>query len=333
MKHLAHCLLVFLTLPLLTGCTAKRGSDTGAVTGPWETTRNETEPIARHEAAFVQVDRYYYLLGGRGIRPVSIYDSRTNLWTEGSKPPVEIHHFQPVVYNEEIYLLGAMTGGYPGETPLPNVYIYSPARDAWRVGDEIPEDRRRGGAGAVLHDGLIYLVCGIRDGHRGDHKNWLDTYNPATGAWTQLPDAPRSRDHFHAAFANGKLYALAGRTTVAATNPFENTIGEVDVYDPVGRSWSTLPNPIPTQRAGTTAITLGNRILVVGGESDSQVAAHAEVEALNVRTRRWTSLPPLNQGRHGTGIVNDRGSLIMASGCGQRGGEPELTDMIRAEVK
>ncbi len=333
MRHFTCYLFVSLALLLLAGCTAKRTTTPDAVTGSWTLLLNETQPIARHEAAFVQVGKFYYLLGGRGIRPVSIYDSRTSLWTEGSKPPVEIHHFQPVVYKDEIYLLGAMTGGYPGETPLPNVYIYNPAEDTWRVGDEIPEDRRRGGAGAVLHDGLIYLVCGIRDGHRGDHKKWLDTYNPATGEWAQLPDAPRARDHFHAVFANGKLYALAGRTTVAATNPFENTIGKVDAYDPVDSSWFTLPNPIPTQRAGTTAITLGNRILVVGGESSSQEAAHAEVEALNIRTRTWSTLPPLSRGRHGTGIINDRGSLIMASGCGKRGGEPELSDMISAEIK
>lgn len=327
-----YALLPLLLLVLL-GCTTRRTESSEVVTGPWETIKNETEPVARHEAAFIQVGNRYFLLGGRGIRPVSIYDSRSGAWTKGAQPPVEIHHFQPVVYDDEIYLLGAMTGGYPGETPLPNVYIYSPAQDAWRVGDEIPEDRRRGGAGAVLHDGLIYLVCGIRDGHRGDHKKWLDTYHPATGQWGRLPDAPRARDHFQAVIAEGKLYALAGRTTVAATNPFENTIGVVDVYDLKAGTWSTLPNEIPTQRAGTTALTLGSRILVVGGESNSQELAHADVEALDIRSGTWSALPPLNKGRHGTGIISDKGHLVMASGCGHRGGEPELSDMIRAALK
>ena len=36
--------------------------------------------------------------------------------------------------------------------------------------------RRRGGAGAVVYKGKIYLACGIKDGHRGDHKKWLDAY-------------------------------------------------------------------------------------------------------------------------------------------------------------
>ena len=303
------------------------------VTGAWEATETATKPVARHEAAFVQVGDRYYLLGGRGVRPVSIFDTRSRSWSEGAKPPVEIHHFQPVVFEDEIYLLGAMTGGYPGETPLPNVYIYDPAADSWRTGHEIPEARRRGGAGAVLHDGKIYLVAGIRDGHRGDHKQWLDAYDPATGDWEVLRDAPRARDHFQAAVVDGKLYAAAGRTTVAATNPFANTIGEVDVYDFSSGEWETLRDTIPTQRAGTAALGMDHSLLIIGGESDSQELAHDDVEALDVSTGEWRALPPLSRGRHGTGVVRDGGYLIMASGCGHRGGEPELSDMIRARIE
>ena len=78
-------------------------------------------PTARHEAAFIGLGDKYYLLGGRGIKPVDIFDSKTQNWSEGAKSPLEIHHFQPVVWNDEILLLGAMTGGYPGETPLPDM--------------------------------------------------------------------------------------------------------------------------------------------------------------------------------------------------------------------
>ena len=325
--------LLPLLLLLLLACGSPGRPDRRALPGTWESVQTDTKPVARHEAAFVQVGKRYYLLGGRGIRPVSIYDPATRRWSEGAAPPVEIHHFQPVVYDDEVYLLGAMTGTYPGETPLPNVYIYDPAADQWRAGHEIPEDRRRGGAGAVLHDGRIYLVAGIRDGHRGDHKRWLDAYDPATGEWERLSDAPRARDHFQAAVVDGKLYAAAGRTTVAATNPFANTIGAVDAYDFGTETWSTLEAELPTQRAGSAATALGRHLIIIGGESDSQEPAHAEVEALDVATGTWASLPPLTRGRHGTGIVQDGGYLIMASGCGQRGGEPELNDMLRAPLR
>ena len=320
-------LFLFLILVFISSCAAPKLTSTNT----WSelTSANGSTPVARHEAAFIGVGNKFYLLGGRGVRPVSIYDATNNTWKNGAEPPVEIHHFQPVVYQNEIYLLGAMTGKYPGETPLPHIYIYSPANDNWRKGPEIPEDRRRGGAGVALMNDKIYLVCGIRDGHRGDHKKWLDEYDLKTGTWKKLSDAPRPRDHFQAVIKNNKLYALAGRTTVAATNPFANVIGEVDVYDFKTGTWSTLPNHLPTLRAGNTAIDFGDEILVIGGESKDQEVAHNEVEGLNVKTKKWQKHAPLSRGRHGTGVIDYRGKLYMASGCGNHGGEPELDDLIR----
>jgi len=336
-----NTIFTFFCLLFLASCSgpAPTGETTDDTTtkasSGWQTVMaaDSSKPHARHEAAFVAVGDKYYLLGGRGIKPVDIFDSKTKTWSAGSKPPVEIHHFQPVVYANEIYLLGAMTGGYPGETPLPGIVIYSPANDAWRIGAEIPTNRRRGGAGAVLHEGKIYLVCGIIDGHRGGHVAWLDVFDPATGAWQQLPDAPRPRDHFQAVITDGKLYSLAGRTTVAATNPFANTIGEVDVFDLAEGTWSTLPDTLSTHRAGNAAIVLNANILVVGGESKDQVVAHSEVEALSVSSGKWRSLDSLSRGRHGTGVVHHNGQLIMASGCGNHGGSPELDDMISMRIE
>ncbi|MEM1358860.1 MAG: galactose oxidase [Bacteroidota bacterium] len=327
----------YLTLLLLLGllaCTPSPSEETAPETAPgteeksWQEVTTTGQPTARHEAAFVAVGDKAYLLGGRGIKPVDIYDPATKTWTTGDTSPVEIHHFQPVVYNDEIYLMGAMTGKYPGETPLPEIHIYSPEKDEWRTGATIPEDRRRGGAGSVLHNGLIYMVCGIQDGHRGGHVAWLDTYNPETNEWAQLPDAPRPRDHFQAVVHSNKLYSLAGRTTVAATNPFANTIGEVDVFDLGSQSWTTLKDTLPTLRAGNAAIVVEDDILVVGGESKDQLLAHSEVEALATSTGTWRSLDSLSKGRHGTGIVRMYGQLIMASGCGHHGGSPELADVI-----
>ena len=91
---------------------------------------------------------------------------------------------------------------------------------------------RRGGAGAIAHNGLIYVVAGIQNGHTDGHVAWFDAFDPATGAWTQLPDAPRTRDHFQVAIVDDKLYAIGGRRSSAATGQtFELTVPEVDVYD------------------------------------------------------------------------------------------------------
>ena len=294
----------------------------------WEELDTQNEPTARHENAFVETDGKFYLIGGRGERPVDIYDPATNTWSEGQTPPLEMHHFQAVSHEGKVYVMGALTGSYPDEQPIPNIYIYDPATDAWSRGPEIPEDRRRGAAGAFAHDGKFYLVAGIQNGHTDGYVSWLDMYDPATDTWTKLPDAPHQRDHVQAAVVDGKIVVAGGRTTSAATGQtLELTRPEVDIYDMESGTWKTLENDIPTERAGTTSVVHDGKLIVVGGESGAMEAAHHQVEALDVQSGEWTALPSLNQGRHGTQAIVYDGKIYIAAGSGNRGGGPELTSM------
>jgi N-acetylneuraminic acid mutarotase len=325
LRLLILCLPCFILLQSAeSGCDRINLSD-----GTWKSVeaKDGSVPVERHEAAFVNVDEHFCLIGGRGMRPTSQYNAKTDHWTNGNPPPIEMHHFQPVVYQDKVYIMGALTGPYPGETPIENIYIYDHSTDSWEKGPEIPEDRRRGAAGVVLYKEKMYMVCGIKDGHRGDHKNWLDVYDPKTGKWEKLADAPRARDHFQAVVAEDKLYVLGGRRSTASGNVFAGTIGEVDVYDFKTQQWSTLPNNLPTLRAGTYALLLGQEIVVLGGESPTQEAAHAEMEALDIKRNTWRSLSPMIQGRHGTGVILYDDALYVASGSGNRGGGPELNTM------
>ncbi len=131
----------------------------------WETLDTNGEPTPRHEASFVEHDGKFYLIGGRRINPVDIFDPATQTWTEASKTPLEVHHVQGVSYGNAIYLIGAMTGGWPAETPLERILIYYPKTDTFEFGPEIPEHRRRGGAGVAVHNDQIYVVGGITNGH------------------------------------------------------------------------------------------------------------------------------------------------------------------------
>lgn len=308
---------------------------TGLAAGPaWESVECKGAPTARHEAAFVEVNAKLYLLGGRGIKPVDEFDPETRSWRALAKPPIEIHHFQPLVREGQIWIVGAMTGKYPGETPLARIHIYDPVANTWSEGPEIPKDRRRGAAGVIAHDGKIYLVCGIRRGHIGGFVPWLDRFDPATGTWEVLPDAPHARDHFQAVLHEGKIYALAGRTTSQETKQvFQLTVPEVDVYEIAKTTWTTLAEPIPTPRAGNSAAAIDGQVVVAGGESARPIA-HTEVEALDPATGHWKAWPSLVQARHGTGIAVVNGKLYTCSGCGRRGGKPELdtTEMLPLPV-
>ncbi|WP_226163610.1 malectin domain-containing carbohydrate-binding protein, partial [Hymenobacter terricola] len=278
----------------------------------------------REENAFVGAGNKFYLLGGRGIVPVQEYTPATNTWADKAAPPVELNHFQAVTLDGLIYAAGAMNGAYPHEVPLPNTYIFNPAKNTWSVGAAIPAARRRGSAGAVVYNNKIYLVAGITDGHWAGWVPWFDEYDPATNTWRALPDAPRARDHFHATVVNNKLYLAGGRRSSGSTNQvFDLTIPEVDVYDFTAGTWSTLPtgSNLPTPRAGASNVLLSNELLVIGGES-SQPAGHKETHALNLTTNTWRRLADLQESRHGTQAIVNNNGVYIAAGSGNQGGSP-----------
>ncbi len=304
--------------------------DSSVAQDQWQILETESQSQERHENAFVKSGENFYLLGGRGSRPTDIYNPSTHTWMEGAPAPIEISHFQAVSYEGLIYVMGGLTGNWPSETPLSHIYIYDPLIDKWFLGPEIPSHRQRGAAGVAVYNDKIYLVCGIVNGHTSGWVPWLDEFDPATNSWRELPDAPRSRDHFQAAVVGDKLIAAGGRKSGYDGQGFEATIAETDVYDFLTGTWSTLPSPegdIPTQRAGTAAIGTGSEAIVIGGESGSQTVSHNEVEALDPETGIWRSLPALNTGRHGTQVIYSEGNLYIEAGSGDRGGGPELSSL------
>ncbi len=287
-------------------------------------------PTARHECAFVEAGGFFYLLGGRGIKPVDIYNYNKNKWTQGASPPIEIHHFQAINYKGNIYIFGAMTGKYPHEKPLDKVLIYKPKQNEWVWGATIPISRRRGSIGAVIKGNKAYLLCGITDGHWSGHVSWVDQYDFETGKWTILKDAPRPRDHFQAAIYNNEIYCVGGRNSSAKTKEtFSLTIPEVDIYNIVNNTWRTLPDSLnlPTQRAGASTLIYRGNLIVIGGESANQKIAHNNIEVMKIGNGKWKTLSSLVVGRHGTQAISYKDAIYTVAGSGNRGGRPELASM------
>ncbi len=188
----------------------------------------------RHECSFVQAGDKFYLMGGReNATTIDVYDYATNNWEQiPDSAPVEFNHFQATEYEGLIWIIGAFkTNDYPNEQPAEYVWAFDPAKEEWIQGPEIPENRRRGSAGLVIHDNKFYISGGNTMGHNGGYVPYFDMYDPATGVWTPLADAPRARDHFHAAVIGNKMYLAGGRLSGGEQGVFKPTISELDVYD------------------------------------------------------------------------------------------------------
>lgn len=328
-------LLLFLSASFFSGVASADASTQAVGTNPkesayWQKIDTLGEATPRHESSAVLIDNDLYVFGGRGDRPLQVLNLETRRWKTLTAPPLEIHHAQGLVHNGRIFIVSGLTGQFPEEPALEHVYIYDPVTDAWSKGPRIPQERRRGASGVVVIGDLAYILGGNTRGHSSGYVPWADSLNLITGQWSVLPDAPHARDHFHAAVVDGQIYAAGGRLSAAdAGEPLSRTVAQVDVFDPKKVSWSTLKAGLPTPRAGTSAAPLNGRLLVLGGESDRQVAAHSEVEQFDPQTQKWTSLPAMPVGRHGAQAVATESKLWITSGSANRGGGPELSDVIQ----
>jgi N-acetylneuraminic acid mutarotase len=259
----------------------------------------------------------FYMIGGNGIQPVNMFDPYTEEWTIRAEPPVEMHHFQAARYGENIYVMGAFTGQGPDERPLEHIYIYNTREDRWSKGDPLPGDRLRGSCGVVAYRGQFYMIGGTRDRLTGPHTAWVDRYDPTSGKWKKLADAPRNRYAFHAGICNGKIYAVGGKGTLWFNEiSSESEIPNVDVFDIASRRWITLPAEkyLPTLRYGASTVVMLDHLLVIGGENDQNEGSMKVVEAFDTEEGAWERWGDLQEGRSNTQSFMCVGTVFIASG-------------------
>ena len=146
--------LLSVSAALLFSPCSQLAEEAPSVAG-WSTAQVSETPTAHHETAMVAIGGKAYLMGGRGVKPVEEFDPAARTWRKLGPTPMEMHHFQPVAYEGRIFVMTAMTGKHPKETPLGTIYVYEPTTDTWEQGPEIPPSRRRGGAGTVEYRGKI----------------------------------------------------------------------------------------------------------------------------------------------------------------------------------
>jgi len=152
--------------------------------------------------------------------------------------------------------------------------------------------------------GEIYYVGGMHD---GVSVPWVDVYDPASDAWTSLPDMPHARDHLAVAAVDGSVYAIGGRLgdptlPVAATDRYDVALG----------SWTTGLAPLPTPRAGAGIVQLGGELVVLGGSND--FVSLQNVDAYSIASDSWRALAPMPTARDGVQALAWQGDVYVAGG-------------------
>ncbi|MBX2838435.1 MAG: hypothetical protein KTR35_16375 [Gammaproteobacteria bacterium] len=311
-------------LAFLAACSAALALTSSTEEWVLETSSDGSQPMERHESGVINVGGKLYLIGGRGTdKTVDRYDPVTKSWLTVADMPVELHHFQPVAVGSEIYLIGSFTCCYPDEPTISSIHVFNTTTNTWSLKGTMPSNRLRGSAGVAKYAGKIYVVGGNNQGHSGGAVKWFDEYDPISGNWTTLPDAPNSRDHFSAVVVGNKLIAAGGRRSTQP-NVFSNPVMPTDIYDFDTGQWTSGAD-IPTARAGTVSIGFGQEVIVAGGEINTSNTALSVVESYDINSNSWRTLQPLNNGRHSGGGDVISSELHMVAGSLNRGGAPETS--------
>lgn len=272
-------------------------------------------PVARQEVAYTNVNGRLYLAGSSTRQ--EYYDPATDDWHTVAPLPAALNNVQSVAIGDDIYYLGGLVGLLQPQDD--SVSIYHTTTNTFSEGTPMPAGRARGAGGAAVYDGKIYIAGGLHD---GTSVPWFDVYDPVADTWSQLPDMPRARDHFHAAVVNGTFYAIGGRRS-SSTNCCNATVTENDSFSLSTGSWSTSNAPLPTQRAASATAVLGDEILVIGGEGGG--AVFDEVEAYDTTSNTWRELAPIPTPVEGMQAAVCNGGVYIAGGGTAQGGNKPTT--------
>ena len=284
-------------------------------------------PRIRFDGSFVRVGDYFYLLGGYGSLDIDRYDPRNQTWSKtGNKLP-NLHHFQARAYGGKVYIMGALTAHYPNDYPSRDVYVYDPGENSVSKVASFERGRERGAAALVVYGDALYVVGGHREGHSvGDETGtpgsvaWMDKFEPKTGKWTKLPDAPRVRDHATAEVVGGRLYLVGGGRAKAGSSDglYGDLEASIDVYDFSSNKWlsgQSLPDDLPVPATGMATAVLGDEIVVMGGKTASSLAARADTYILDVASGDWRRGQDMIRGRHATHAATQGNRVYIAAGA------------------
>jgi N-acetylneuraminic acid mutarotase len=188
-------------------------------TGQWSA--GAPVPHAYYGSATAVLDGKMYVIGGCNAtsqcpyRNVQVYDPATNTWTQAAAYPRTIAFGNCGGIGGELYC----AGGYDQDLGYGTAaaYVYNPQANAWSPIASMPIDLW-GGAYAAANGQLLVSGGVTSEGFGsvglGELTNEGFAYNPATSAWTPLPNAA---DTVYRGGSACGLYQIGG-----ITGPYES---------------------------------------------------------------------------------------------------------------
>lgn len=238
--------------------------------------------------------------------------------------PAGTTSFGAAIAGDFVYVYGGQVGGahhYFAEGQSGDLQRLSLKSESagW---EKLSGGPRLTGLAMVEFGGKLYRVGGFMAKNKEDEDQSLWSqdsfacFDPATGAWTDLPAMPAGRSSHDAAVINGKLYVVGGWNMQGPDTTWHTTALSCDLTQPELK-WTELPAPGFTRRAVSLAENEG-KLYVIGGMTDSDEITMA-VSVFDPATQTWSDAPAmLGSGMEGFGTssFSANGRLIVTGMSG-----------------
>lgn len=233
--------------------------------------------------------RIYVMGGNEPSGRAFCYESATDTWSEIAPIPTPCKYGAAAAVDGKIYHIGGLTVGGAG---IATIYAYDPATNTWGTVFTMPT--MRFGHNAVTVDNSIHIVSGSAATHY--------RYTPSTNTFEALTSMPARRQYSAATVFNGGIYVVGGQpdtgtydkverydiaSKVWETRPkltYENyAFGAAAVSDRIIAAGGysnrtrvqaiapdgtvTQETPLANNGAGSTTVSIGNDVFVIGGDT------------------------------------------------------------------
>lgn len=202
----------------------------------------------------------------------------------------------------DIYLAGGVTADSAGTGSIEGtkqVWKYIISQNTYTRLPDLPVDIA-GGQLEYLNGELHYFGGFIEERAVDVATHYVLNLNNLDNGWQLLAPLPNPRQHAGSIVYGGKIYSVGGQIGKGDTL---KTQKDVNVYDRASNTWTRLADlPVPSGATGrghisSAVLALGERIIVLGGETVHRRGQTNMVSAYSPATNSWQNLTPLPSNR------------------------------------